>query len=146
MQVNIRHPSHRKVIFFSHDELACKKTGEVILAEGFADELALLRIAFNRRMVVNSCCRSAEHNRTMMPKGHPRSLHVHDEQHVYNDSRYHDFSGCAAIDIRTPDIVYARQLVDIALRRGWSVGVAKHFIHLDRRDYAGLEAGVFGYG
>ncbi len=143
--VDICHPNDPERVLFSHVELACKKTGEVVLAEGFAGELALLRIDFNRAMNPSSCCRSAEHNRTMMPRGHPRSLHIHDELHAY-DETLHSFKGCAAIDILTPDAVYMRQLVYLALRRGWSVGVSKHFVHLDRRDYAGLTAGLFGYG
>ena len=137
MSVDISHPSDPGRVLFSHSELACQKSGQAILADGFADKLAMLRVAFGQPMTVNSCCRSAEHNRDI--GGHPRSLHVYDENPRGR-------SGCVAIDIRTSDTVYARRLVEAALREGWSVGVSKTFVHLDRRDFAGLPAGVFGYG
>ena len=41
---------------------------------------------------------------------------------------------------------YNLELIKCALDSGWSVGVAKTFIHLDRRDMVGLQPGIFGYG
>lgn len=137
MRVDIRHPDNSSRVLFSHKELACKSSGQVILADGFADKLTMLRVAFGQPMTVNSCCRSTEHNRDI--GGHWRSLHCYDEP-------TRGLNGCAAIDIRTPDIVYARLLVETALAHYWSVGVSRAFVHLDRRDFAGLPAGMFGYG
>ncbi len=134
--VTILHPVDPGIMLFSHDELACRTTGEARLAEGFASELTRLRVAFGRAMIVTSCCRSKEHNQAL--GGHPRSLHVYDEPH-------HKVDGTAAIDIATPDPLYYWELLSHALRLGWSVGASKTFLHLDRRDFAGLFPGAFGY-
>ena len=134
--VTIRHPIEPDRVLFTHGELKCKVTGKVRLAEGFGAELARLRVAFGRAMIVNSCCRSAEHNASV--GGHARSLHVYDQPH-------HRLDGAAAIDIAAPDTLYMRELLVHALRLGWSVGVGKGFVHLDRRDIAGLMPGAFGY-
>lgn len=124
-------------VLFSHKELACKQSGVVQLADGFMAKLVMLRLAFGRPMFVTSCCRSALHNRNV--GGHPKSLHVLEGNHGLN--------GTAAIDIRVRDGVEARSLVKLALQEGWSVGVpSAGFIHLDRRDLAGLPSAIFGYG
>lgn len=123
-------------ILFSDEELACKATGIVRLAPGFVDELKALRLEFARPMTVTSCCRSAEHNTRI--GGHGRSLHVYD-----HNARGLD--GAAAIDVLVP----ARDrgpLVMLAWQRGWSVGVARAFVHLDRRDFADMPQMLFGYG
>ena len=123
-------------LLFSHEELACPKTGIVRLADGFARHLVELRVAYGRPMKVNSCCRSKAHNETV--KGHSNSLHV------YDDSA-HGLNGAAAIDIAIADPVDRGALVILAWRMGWSIGHAKTFLHLDRRDLAGLPQGMFGY-
>lgn len=124
-------------VLFTHKELACKASGIVKLADGFADRLVMLRLAFGRPMFVTSCCRSALHNRNV--GGHPKSLHVLEGNHGLN--------GTAAIDIRVRDGVEARALTKLALSDGWSVGIpSSGFVHLDRRDLAGLPPSVFGYG
>ena len=134
--VTIRHPVEPDRVLFNHDELKCPETGAVRLAEGFSTDLARLRVAFGRAMGVNSCCRSKAYNASI--GGHARSLHVYDQPH-------HELIGAAAIDIAAPDTFYMRELLVHALRLGWSVGVGKRFVHLDRRDLAGLLPGAFGY-
>jgi len=124
-------------VLFTRAELACRRRGGLRLAPGFAEALVALRLAFGRPMRVTSCCRSAAHNRAI--GGHPRSLHVFDEP-------AHETGGTVAIDIAIPDGGYARALAGAALERGWSVGVARGFLHLDRRDLAGLAPALFGYG
>ena len=139
MRVDIRHPSVPGCVLFSHSELACKASGQVILADGFADKLVMLRVAFGQPMIVNSCCRSMEYNDSMIPRGHPRSLHIYDKS-------YHGLSGCAAIDILLPSLVYAYKLIEAAIREGgWSFGQKKGMLHLDRRDFAGLPTVSFPY-
>ena len=123
-------------IVFAHRELGCPQSGVVRLATGFADHLTNLRSAFGHPMRVTSCCRSAAHNQAV--GGHPRSLHVCDKPH-------HGLGGAAAIDVYSADASYAPALVRLALEHGWSVGVSRNFIHLDRRDLAGLPPAVFGY-
>jgi len=132
--MNLLHP-HTGAVLFSKAELACKSTGIVKLADGFADRLVMLRLAYGKPMVVTSCCRSAAHNKAV--GGHSRSLHVYDQNG-------HGLNGTAAIDIRATGHD-AWVLAHAAMRDGWSVGVAKTFIHLDRRDLAGLPVSIFGY-
>lgn len=123
-------------LLFAHSELACRATGIVKLAPGFGEKLVTLRKSLGRPMIVNSCCRSAAHNRAV--RGHPRSLHVYDEPHWPT-------GGTCAIDIRATDPAYRILLTSLAIDQGWSVGVASGFIHLDRRDFAGLPQNIFDY-
>lgn len=134
--MNLVRTDNNKVILFSQAELQCPKTGVVRLADGFAAYLVELREAFGEPMIPTSCCRSEEHNHAI--DGHPRSLHVYDRN-------WHGLNGTAAIDIGWPHPAYRRHLLSLALDFGWSVGVAKNFIHLDRRDLAGLAPTAFGY-
>lgn len=132
---NIYHPVTGQVLF-SRAELACKGTGMFKLGGGFAAKLLELRMAFDQPMRVMSCCRSESHN--IAVSGHPRSLHVCDKP-------VHPTGGTVAIDIYTGDVLFACHLVGLALKMGWSVGVGKSFVHLDRRDFVGLGQAVFGY-
>jgi len=135
----IRRPDGPEILFARH-ELACRKSGGVRFHPGFADSLAMLRMTFARPMIVTSACRSAEHNATMRPRGHPRSLHIYDRCH-------HGAEGCCAIDIERQDPEYNARLVELALKASWAVGVSRSFIHLDRRiDLVGFARNVFGYG
>ena len=123
-------------ILFTSAELACKATGTVRLAAAFADRLIALRLAWDRPMVVTSCCRSAAYNR--MVGGAADSFHVWDHPRVAG--------GTAAIDIAVTGGAVARELVALALGLGWSIGVPRAgFVHLDRRELAGLPPALFGY-
>ena len=122
--------------YFSHRELACKSTGVVRLAPHFLDELIALREEYAKPMPVSSCCRSEAHNKHI--GGHPRSLHV------YN-TPYHPTNGTCAIDITVSNGFDKADIVRIALNRGWGVEVAKNFVHLDRRDFAGLPQTIYPY-
>ncbi len=134
--VDLRDPDTGRVLF-SHDELACPLTGIVRLQPRFDASLIKLRLAFGEPMVVTSCCRSAAYNR-MIRDAHPRSLHVYDAGH-------HGAEGTLAIDIARPDSGYTWKLMRAAVELRWSVGMAKTFIHLDRRDMVGLHPAGFGY-
>lgn len=124
--------------FFTHKELMCKDTHTVKLADGFKDKLNYLRAQFNRPMVVNSCCRSKSHNEAI--GGHPRSLHVY-------DAPYHPTGGCMAIDISIKgwSIEEWASFIDLAVRNGWSVGLNKSFIHIDRRVDINIKQAWFTY-
>lgn len=122
--------------YFTHKELACPVTGVVKLAPFFLSDLIKLREEYGKPMTVNSCCRSHDHN--MQVGGHPRSLHVY-------DIPYHPTGGTCAIDIHMPDGFDKGDLVQLALSKGWSVGVAKTYLHLDRRDYVGLAQTLYTY-
>jgi hypothetical protein len=122
--------------YFSHKELACRSTGIVKLADGFLERLIQLREEYNRPMKVNSCCRSASYNRYV--GGHPRSLHVYDYP-------AHETEGTCAIDIKMHTGFDKGELVNVAWRLGWSVGVHKSFIHLDQRGLIGKTQTLFTY-
>lgn len=124
-------------ILFSHEELACPATGEVRLHPGFDFHLAQLRMAFGTFMYPTSGCRSAAHNRAV--GGVETSFHIWDEPPFGAE-------GALALDVERRGGVYARRLVAIALPLGWSIGVAKTFIHLDRRDLVGRPPMLWGYG
>lgn len=131
---------HGTRVLFSRQELACRGTGIVILAPGFADRLLELRLAFDRPMILTSACRAKSHNDRPRSQGgaqgHPRSLHVSDFPH-------HQTGGCCAVDVSTslPDGRprpggYREALARLAVSMGWSVGYGSTFLHLDRRvDY-----------
>jgi len=123
-------------VLFTFDELKCPDTHVVRLARGFARALIELRQGFGKPMRVNSCCRSADHNRVI--GGHARSLHVYDHPH-------HPTGGSCAVDIHCPDNEYAWNLAYLAMGKGWSVGRGKTFIHLDRRRDFALPDGFFTY-
>ncbi|WLD56895.1 D-Ala-D-Ala carboxypeptidase family metallohydrolase [Salinispirillum sp. LH 10-3-1] len=114
---------HNGRIYFTKKELACKGTGIIRLAPRFADELLALRLELDEPMNLTSACRSKSHNTNV--GGHPRSLHVCDEP-------YWPTGGCCAVDVGTTDPAYRARLIKTALLMGWSVGVHKDFIHLDR--------------
>jgi len=123
--------------YFTHKELACKQTGKLILAQGFADRLTQLRIKFNRPMIVTSCCRSKEYNAKV--GGSYRSFHVYDHP-------YYKTGGSCAIDVAMNDGHIRGKLISLAWRSGWSIGVNKKFVHLDRRiDYTNLKQIIFLY-
>jgi len=132
----IKHPQNDDIVLFTEAELRCKATKKTVLLAGFADKLAYLRVRFATPMKVNSCCRSLSHNKDI--GGHLRSLHIY-------DSERHGVTGCLAIDIHIPNAQYASDLIGVAHSEGWSLGVAKTFIHLDRRDMVGLPQAAFGY-
>ena len=111
------------MMLFARVELADHEDGVVRLHPGFAEALGLLRLSFRSPMIVTSCCRSAAHNQDV--GGHPRSLHVYDAP-LHEGQR-----GTLAIDIGWRAGRYMRDLVYLAIKNGWSVGVAETFVHLD---------------
>ena len=120
--------------YFTDDELKCKSTGVLKLAPGFLNRLNELREAWGRPMIVNSCCRSAEYNRQV--DGKPDSWHIYDHS---------DRDGTCAIDIKMIDSEKRGLLVSLAWEKGWTVGVAKTFLHLDRRVDFGRRQVMFLY-
>lgn len=125
-------------IYFTDKELACKGTGTTWLAKGFGDKLDELRHAYGKPMRVNSACRSMKHNAAI--GGHPNSAHIYDHPD-------RDFRGSYAVDIHCVDSGARAALVDIAMDKGWSVGINKTFVHLDRRSdyFPNLKPALFLY-
>ena len=135
-QITLRGPEGD--VYFTRRELACKSTGKLALADGFAENLIRLRYMFDQPMIITSCCRSTAHNQSV--GGSRKSFHIYDNPPWSN-------GGACAVDIRTPDGRYAKELVALALELGWSAGVGRRFIHLDRRsDYTNMAQTLFGYG
>lgn len=108
---------------FLKEELWCPTTHQTSFAPCFLRELERLRAGYGKPMTVTSCCRSAAHNDRI--GGHPRSLHLMDNKH----------HGCAtcAIDISMTNSADRGHLISCAWNRGWAIGVAKGFLHLDLR-------------
>lgn len=120
---------------FTKEELVCKcGCGAFNLAEGFAEKLEELRNALDKPMIVTSCCRCD--NKNIMVGGAKDSYHK-----VTNDIS----NGTCAIDIKRKNYDYDSHLISIALELGWSVGIAKTFIHLDRRSDYGQDNVIYTY-
>ena len=126
--------------YFSHNELACKATNKVILADGFGDRLDELRRLWDNPLYPSSACRSVIHNEAV--GGAKNSFHI------YNHPD-RDFGTCA-IDLKHIGSLASSadrwRFVMLAMTLGWSVGIAKTFIHIDRRsDYTNDKPRIFGY-
>jgi len=124
--------------YFTHKELACPSTEVVRLSPSFGEQLDKLRDDFGLPININSCCRSEDHNKSI--GGHPRSLHVYDKP-------AHPTNGCMAIDIDITPYTDEQwlKLVNLAWNSEWSVGIAKTFLHLDRRVDIGLNKQLYRY-
>ncbi|MCC8371941.1 MAG: D-Ala-D-Ala carboxypeptidase family metallohydrolase [Rickettsia endosymbiont of Pseudomimeciton antennatum] len=88
-----------------YQELACKQTGKIVLATGFAEKLVNLRKIFNKPMSVSSGCRSREYNKKI--NGAENSFHIYDYSH-------HSGSGCCAVDVLTLDKTIKGDLIATA--------------------------------
>lgn len=126
---------------FTEDEMACPTTGEIVFERDFLKHLEDLRIAYARPMVVTSGCRTDGHNDWLIRRGYqasPSSLHLIKNKKYGTD--------CCAIDIARPNGHDFADLVGCALEHGWSIGIAKTFIHLDMRTaYARLPQIIYTY-
>ncbi len=122
-------------VLFSIKELQCKKSKDGILACSFAEKLKELRLLYGHPMIVNSCCRSLSYNQEI--GGVKNSFHIFDEKQ--------NLATCA-IDIAKQNGILNAKLIRCALNLGFSVGIAKTFIHLDlRSNYTNLPQTLFLY-
>lgn len=110
-------------VYFTPEELRCKGSGLLNLKEGFASALERFRTTWAKPMKVNSCCRSTAYNKKV--GGAQKSYHICDDLR----------GGCCAIDIAITNAEERAAFVQLALQHGWSVGVNKSFIHIDRRNH-----------
>lgn len=132
--VPLLHPA-TGVVLFTSAELACRSDGVTMrFAKGFLDHLLDLRLNFSRGMSVNSCCRTPAHNAKI--GGAPGSYHL---------TEGNASDGACAIDVAIPDDDYRHRLMAKALAAGWSVGVYRTFVHLDRRaDFGAVRVTFWG--
>jgi len=110
--------------YFSDSELQCRATNIVELDINFERELLLYRETLGFPLIVNSCCRSFAHNKKI--GGSETSYHIYED---VGDGR----QGTLAIDLAVKNDKQRTEMVAVALNLGWSVGVYKSFIHIDRR-------------
>ncbi len=109
--------------YFIQSEFECKcGCGAYKLSPGFLEALNELRDEFNHAMLINSGCRCEKHNAAV--NGRPGSYHLVTKPW-----------GCCAVDISTRGWPgwRKREFLKLAVLRGFSVGAAPNFIHLDHR-------------
>jgi len=127
--------------YFSEKELQCPTSKDIVLAEGFLNCLINLRENVGEPLQITSCCRSQEHNEWLKSRGYPASPNSFHK--IGNDKWGTD---TCAVDIAIPNSVFRKDLVKRAIDLGWSVGVARTFIHVDRRiDYTPLPQVLYVY-
>lgn len=127
---------------FTRRELGSPDTGEVRYAPGFLDRLEGLRAEVDRGMSITSGCRSPAYNQRLVDdpryQAHPTSLHMFDNPKWRIDA--------CAVDVACTDAAFRHALITAATARGFSVGVHRHFLHLDdRTTFIGLPPAVFTY-
>lgn len=126
---------------FSFEELACPTAKIIVVAHGFIEKLEYLRCQYGRPMAVQSGCRSDERNNWLLLRGYPASPN---SLHLINNRKYG--TQTCAIDIERPAGPKLHRLISIAAPLGWSVGIAKGFIHLDlRAHYSTLPPTIYDY-
>lgn len=109
--------------YFSDKELQCKCCGKLVLAPGFRDDINALRDAAGHEMQINSACRCPIHNKNV--GGRPSSFHL---------TTIAGIGTCAAdISITGWGTAKVWRFVKIAMGMGFSIGIARTFIHIDRR-------------
>mgnify|MGYP003145959986 FL=1 len=127
--------------YFTPKELWCPSTEIVKLAEGFGENLDSLREKFGKPMTLTSACRTSAHINWLLERGYPAS---ENSFHLIDNPKYG--TDTCAVDVSIPDSVYRKDLLQAALEEGWTTGVAKSFLHIDRRaDYTKLPQLVYVY-
>ena len=127
--------------YFTEEELQCPSGKVVKLAEGFGEKLDQLRDMLDRPMSLTSACRTTAHINWLLERGYPASANSF---HLIDNSKYG--TDTCAVDVGVPDSQYRMELMKLALEEGWTVGVAKSFVHIDRRsDYTDLPQIVYVY-
>ena len=127
--------------YFTKEELECPSGNIVQLAEGFGEKLDDLRNLLDRQMSLTSACRTTAHINWLLERGYPASANSF---HLIDNPKYG--TDTCAVDVAIPDSQYRKELISIALEEGWTIGVAKSFLHIDRRsDYTALPQIAYVY-
>ena len=127
--------------YFTEEELQCPSAKIVKLADDFGQKLDDLRELLDRPMAITSGCRTTAHIDSLLERGYPASKNSF---HLIDNPKYG--TDTCAVDVSVPDSEYRKELIKVALQEGWTVGVAKSFIHIDKRsDYTELPQIVYVY-
>jgi hypothetical protein len=127
--------------YFTEEELQCPSAKIVKLADGFGQKLDDLREMLDRPMTLTSACRTSSHIDSLLERGYPASKNSF---HLIDNPKYG--TDTCAVDVSVPDSEYRKELIKVALQEGWTVGVAKSFVHIDKRsDYTELPQIVYVY-
>ena len=109
--------------YFQIHELACRHCGLVNLHPGFGAKLVELREAYNRSMVFTSCCRCQIHNAKVGG--------VEGSMHLTENIKWQ--TNTIAADVEMLNSQNRSYFLAHAISLGWTVGIAKTFIHIDQR-------------
>lgn len=127
---------------FTVAELQCPTSKELFLAPGFGECLDELRVAYDHPMPLTSACRSGAHNEWLKLRGYKAS---DNSFHLIDNPKYVT-GGCCAVDMPRPIGSYLWLLISASTYRGWSIGIARTFVHLDMRTkYTKLPATSWTY-
>jgi hypothetical protein len=127
--------------YFTEEELQCPSGRIVKLAEGFGEKLDDLRSRLDAPMAITSACRTTAHINWLLSRGYPAS---ENSFHLIDNPKYG--TDTCAVDVSIPDSAYRKDLIQLALEDNWTVGVAKSFVHIDRRvDYTDKPQIVYVY-
>jgi zinc D-Ala-D-Ala carboxypeptidase len=128
-----------EIPYFARHELMCKGSGMIRLDKRFADALVSLRREWGKPLMLNSVCRSPEHNKKVGGAANSYHLTVHPSRPT---------NGTMAADVNWANWTKERRIdfARFAWQRGWSVGLHEGFIHIDRRKDIGVQQIVFLYG
>ena len=127
--------------YFTEEELQCPSGKVVKLAEGFGEKLDELRGALGKPIVLTSACRTTAHINWLLQRGYPASTNSF---HLIDNPKYG--TDTCAVDISISDSAHRKDIIKLALEEWWTVGVAKTFVHVDRRsDYTDLPQIVYVY-
>lgn len=126
---------------FTIKEMECPTTKKIAFQDGFVTALEDLREAYGKPMAVTSACRSSQHNRWLIERGYQASFNSF---HLMQNQKYK--TDTCAIDIARPTATDFHNLLRLALQMGWTVGIAKNFLHLDlRAKYTDLPRIIYLY-
>lgn len=119
-----------ELINFTESELASPDGTGYGFHPAFPQYLQYLRDCLQAPLYIESCCRSAEYNRSI--GGAEKSLHIFDKP------RRAGQQGTLAVDVKIFDSAQRHEVLKCALSLGWSGYLIKGGnLHLDRRDLIG---------
>lgn len=134
------------ICYFKREELACRCCGELRLDTSVALHLPILRAHWADRLLiaVGSVC----HERNFVLAGHRDSLHLmHNTKLRYpqEGEAPADPVGTLAVSIRWGGQHYLDQLAlaRMAYNLGWSVGLHRQAIAIDRRVDVGMQKTIY---